>query len=170
MKLYTGTGDEGITSLMNGVRISKSEERIELLGTIDELSSYIGLAKVVLKEEQKQELSSIQKMLITIMAGVADTGNKDFQVTEEQITLIEKQIDSIENKFPRQKEFILYGECEESARLDVARSVARRAERCFKRVELRYDVDLRAMKYMNRLSDYLYILARYEDYQMRKNA
>lgn len=169
MKLYTGTGDEGITSLMNGVRLAKSEERIELLGTIDELSSYIGLAKVVLKEGQKQELSSIQKMLITIMAGVADTGNKDFQVTKEQITLIEKQIDSIENKFPRQKEFILYGECEESARLDVARSVARRAERCFKRVELRHDVDLRAMKYMNRLSDYLYILARYEDYQMRKN-
>lgn len=170
MRLYTGTGDEGMTSLMNGVRISKSEERIELLGTIDELSSYIGLAKVVLKEEQKQELSSIQKILITIMAGVADAKNKEFQVKEEQITLIEKQIDNIENKFPRQKEFVLYGECEESARLDVARSVARRAERCFKRVELKYDVDLRAMQYMNRLSDYLYILARYEDYKMRKNA
>ena len=81
---------------------------------------------------------------------------------------MKSQIDKIENAFPREKKFILYGDCEASARLDVARSVARRAERCFKRVELQYHVDKKAMQYMNRLSDYLYIMARYEDYKENK--
>ena len=162
MKLYTGTGDTGMTSLLNETKVSKADDRIELLGTIDELSSNIGLAKVVVKEEQKRELSAIQQVLLTVMAGIADSANADFRVNNEQI---ESQIDKIENAFPREKKFILYGDCEASARLDVARSVARRAERCFKRVELQYHVDKKAMQYMNRLSDYLYIMARYEDYK-----
>lgn len=165
MKLYTGTGDTGMTSLLNETKVSKADDRIELLGTIDELSSNIGLAKVVVKEEKKRDLSAIQQVLLTVMAGIADSANADFRVNNEQITYIESQIDKIENAFPREKKFILYGDCEASARLDVARSVARRAERCFKRVELQYHVDKKAMQYMNRLSDYLYIMARYEDYK-----
>ncbi len=169
MKLYTKKGDSGMTSLMNGVQVSKTDDRVELLGTIDELSSHIGLAKILLSEDSKKELSSIQESLITIMAGIADPRNLNFKVKEEQITYIEEQIDKIENSFPREKKFILYGGCESSARLDIARAVARRAERRFRKVELHYGVDLKAMQYMNRLSDYLYILARYEDYKAKKH-
>ena len=106
MKLYTGTGDTGMTSLLNETKVSKADDRIELLGTIDELSSNIGLAKVVVKEEQKRELSAIQQVLLTVMAGIADSANADFRVNNEQITYIESQIDKIENAFPREKKFI----------------------------------------------------------------
>ena len=92
MKLYTGTGDIGMTSLLNETKVSKADDRIELLGTIDELSSNIGLAKVVVKEEQKRELSAIQQVLLTVMAGIADSANADFRVNNEQITYIESQI------------------------------------------------------------------------------
>lgn len=170
MKLYTKKGDSGMTSLMNGMQVSKTDDRIELLGTIDELSSYIGFAKGLLDLETKEKLSSIQQLLITIMAGIADPRNLDFKIKEEQIVEIEEQIDLTENSFPREKKFILYGGCESSARLDVARAVARRAERRFHKVNLHYGVDLKAIKYMNRLSDYLYILARYEDYKQQKKA
>ena len=83
----------------------------------------------------------------------------------KQITYIESQIDKIENAFPREKKFILYGDCEASARLDVARVSCKACRKMLKRVELQYHVDKKAMQYMNRLSDYLYIMARYEDYK-----
>lgn len=168
MKLYTKKGDSGMTSLMNDVQVSKTDDRIELLGTIDELSSNIGLAKILVPEDVKKELSSVQERLITIMAGIADPRNLDFKIKDEEITYIEKQIDKVENAFPREKKFILYGGCESSARLDVARAIARRAERRFRKVSLHYGVDMKAMQYMNRLSDYLYVLARYEDYKDKK--
>ena len=75
MKLYTKKGDSGMTSLMNDVQVSKTDDRIELLGTIDELSSNIGLAKILVPEDVKKELSSVQERLITIMAGIADPRN-----------------------------------------------------------------------------------------------
>ena len=107
MKLYTKKGDSGMTSLMNDVQVSKTDDRIELLGTIDELSSNIGLAKILVPEDVKKELSSVQERLITIMAGIADPRNLDFKIKDEEITYIEKQIDKVENAFPREKKFIL---------------------------------------------------------------
>ena len=165
MNIYTKTGDGGSTSLGNGVRVLKSDERIELLGTIDELSSHMGLAKVAAPAELKAQLSQIQKELIGIMAGIASPGDRQYKVKPEQVACLEAEIDRIENSFPRLKEFVLYGGCELSARLDVARAVARRAERCFKRVANRYSADALAMQYMNRLSDFLYVSARYVDYR-----
>lgn len=165
MKLYTKTGDNGMTSLMNHVAVSKADERIELLGAIDELSAHIGHAKLLVCEKGNARLSRIQGELMGIMAGIADPKNPDYKVKEEQIEALERNIDKMESSFPRQKKFVLYGGCEVSARFDLARAVARRAERCFIRVKNRYGADPGALKYMNRLSDYLYISARMLDYQ-----
>lgn len=165
MGLYTKQGDNGMTSLMNGSRVSKCDDRMELLGTIDELSSHIGLAKVVADEGVKKSLSRIQYELIQMMAKIADSRNSDYEFGEEQIRYLEEQIDRLEEAFPREKKFVLYGGCELSARLDVARAVARRVERRFWRVKRTYQVDTKALQYINRLSDYLYIEARYADFR-----
>lgn len=165
MKLYTKQGDSGMTSLMNGIKVSKHDERMELLGTIDELSSHIGLAKVTAGQEIQNRLSKIQGELIQMMAKIADPRNSKYSFTEEQVLYLENAIDRLENAFPREKKFVLYGGCELSARLDVARTVARRAERRFWKVSKSYNTDAKALQYMNRLSDYLYIEARYADYK-----
>ncbi len=165
MDIYTKQGDGGKTSLMNGVRIPKSDDRIELVGTIDELNSVIGLAKVIAVSPLRDALSCRQKDLMKIMSGIADPRNADYHLTKEVVLALEEEIDSMESKFPRAKEFVLYGGCEQSARLDVARAVARRAERRFYKVSQNYGADPKAMQYMNRLSDYLYVAARYADYQ-----
>lgn len=165
MKIYTKNGDKGTTSLMNGISVSKSDDRIELLGTIDELSSHIGLAKVQADYALKDNLSKIQRNLIQIMAGIADPRDLNYRVKEESIVELEQMIDEMESAFPRAKEFVLYGGCELSGRLDVARAVARRSERRFRKVTQYYGADAKAAKYMNRLSDYLYVCARYADYK-----
>lgn len=163
MSIYTKNGDAGTTSLINEISVSKADERIELLGTIDELSSYIGFVKVIAEESLKERLSEIQEDLMLIMAGIADTTNIDYIIEEEKIKKLEDEIDNIESSFARKKEFVLYGDCELSARLDLARAVTRRAERCLARVNLCYELNINTTIYMNRLSDYLYILARFED-------
>lgn len=164
MSIYTKRGDSGTTSLMNGISVSKSDDRIELLGTIDELNSVIGLAKVISEDSLHEHLSKIQKRLMQIMAGIADPRNLDYRCHKEEILALEELIDHMEASFPRAKEFVLYGGCELSARLDMARAVARRAERRFRKVAQYYGADPKAMQYLNRLSDYLYVAARYSDY------
>lgn len=170
MKIYTGGGDKGFTALMNNSRVSKTDDRIELLGMIDELSSHLGLSKVLADEVLKKELSDIQSTLMKIMAGISVTSSRQYRLTEADVTDLEEKIDRVEGAFPREKEFVLYGGCEVSARLDVARAVARRAERQFCRTIKYYNVDSQALRYMNRLADYLYVCARYADYQVRNNA
>ena len=165
MKIYTRRGDKGKTSLINEIEVSKSDERIELLGTIDELSSFIGFAKVVVDDELKQELSDIQKELMFIMAGIADGDNPMYQVDEDEIHALEEKIDQVEASFEREKKLVLYGDNEVSARLDLARVAARKAERYFWKIQKEYDLDILAIQYMNRLSDYFYILGRFEDYK-----
>ena len=169
MKIYTKKGDNGRTSLLNGTGVLKTDDRIELLGTIDELSSHIGLAKVLSGEQLRTELTHIQKNLMHIMSGVADPMKKDSRFDERETDTLEQWIDRIEDSFPRVKDFVLYGGCEQSARLDVARAVARRAERRFRLVAQKYIADKKAMQYVNRLSDYLYVAARYADYQAENN-
>lgn len=169
MSIYTKKGDGGKTSLMNGVSISKSDDRIELVGTIDELNSAIGLAKVLADDAGKEKLSLVQRELMQIMAGIADPGKRDYRISEAQIQNLEQQIDHMESSFPRAKEFVLYGGCELSARLDMARAIARRAERRFQKVSQFYGVDPKALQYVNRLSDYLYVTARYVDHLASSN-
>lgn len=164
MKVYTKGGDAGFTSLLNNSRVSKTDDRIELLGTIDELNSHLGLAKVAAEDGLKEDLCTVQRTLMKLMAGVASTVSNSYKLSEAETTVLEEKIDRMEAAFPRTKDFILYGGCELSARLDVARAVARRAERQFCRVAKYHDVDIQAQKYLNRLADYLYICARYADY------
>ena len=163
MKIYTRRGDKGKTSLINEIEVSKADERIELLGTIDELSVAIGFAKVIMEDSVKEDLSSIQKELMFIMAGIADVDNPMYQVDEDEIIALEAKIDELENSFEREKKLVLYGDCEESARLDMARVATRKAERYFWKIQKKYNLDILATRYMNRLSDYFYILARFED-------
>lgn len=166
MKVYTKKGDRGNTSLANGMSVSKSDDRIELVGTIDELNSYIGHAKVISETRLKSSLTEIQRILMKIMAGVADPRNLDYRMTVQETSALEEKIDELEASFPRVKDFVLYGGCELSARLDIARAVTRRAERRFRKVSQNYGADAHAMQYMNRLADYLYIEARYADHQV----
>ena len=165
MKVYTKKGDRGNTSLANGMSVSKSDDRIELVGTIDELNSYIGHAKVISETRLKSSLTEIQRILMKIMAGGGGPRNLDYRMTAQETSALEEKIDELEASFPRVKDFVLYGGCELSARLDIARAVTRRAERRFRKVAQNYGADAHSMQYMNRLADYLYIEARYADYQ-----
>ena len=165
MKIYTRKGDTGRTSLLQGTGVLKTDDRIELLGTVDELNSHIGMAKVIAEEPLRTELTHIQKNLIHLMSGVADPLKREYRFDEAETAKLESWIDRLEDSFPRVKDFVLYGGCEQSARLDLARAVARRAERCFHRVAQKFVADKRAIQYVNRLSDYLYVSARYADYQ-----
>lgn len=167
MKLYTKQGDGGKTSLANGGKVPKYDDRMELLGAIDELSAQIGMAKVVADPELKERLARIQRDLMQLMAKVADQRQHAYSFSQEQVSFLEEEIDRLEEAFPRKKEFVLYGGCELSARLDVARTVARRAERRFWKATQWYGGDTKAQQYINRLSDYLYIEARYADYRAK---
>lgn len=165
MSIYTKTGDGGTTRLMKLQNVSKSDDRIQLLGNIDELTSNLGLAKSMEnREEIRFEIERIQENLMIIMAGVADQFNKEYKLNEEEVIHLEKEINKIEDTFPREKKFVLPGECELSARYDVARTVARRAERWLTIVNRKFDADSGARKYMNRLADYIYMVARQTDY------
>lgn len=165
MKIYTMTGDGGYTSLLNNSRVSKTDDRIELLGSIDELSSHLGLAKVAADISFKEDISNIQSTLIKLMASVASNASSQYALSQDDVKFLESKIDEMENGFERQKGFVLYGGCELSARLDVARAVCRRAERAFCRTLRFHRLDSNAGKYLNRLADYLYVCARCADYK-----
>ena len=115
----------------------------------------------------KKELSTVQEDLITIMAALADLPNDTYRINPERIIEMENEIDKLEKSFSRKSGFVLYGGCELSAKLDVARAYTRKAERNMVKVNQTYLINENVMKYMNRLSDYLYIMARYQDDRSR---
>ncbi len=184
MNIYTKGGDKGITNLIHTKNVSKSDDRIQLVGSIDELTSHLGLVKTLLREQKSgaagagsrtadgaaaqakralELFEEIQQTLITVMAGVADPYNKDYKIGDEKTETLEAEIDRLEALFERPKRFILPGQNRLSAEIDIARTVARRAERALASVSVKFGSDNGTKKYMNRLADYLYVLARYED-------
>lgn len=164
MNIYTKNGDKGTTDLIRTKNVSKSDDRIQLVGTIDELTSHLGLVKTMLRDNDAiRILEGIQGTLITIMAGVADPFNREYKIGDEKTELLEAEIDRMEGLFERPKKFILPGGSRLSAEIDVARTVARRAERALALVGIKFGADTGTKKYMNRLADYLYVLARYID-------
>lgn len=164
MSIYTKGGDKGTTSLVHTKNVSKSDDRIQLEGTIDELTSHIGVVKTMVGDgETIRFLEKIQENLITVMAGVADPYNREYKISDDKTELLEEEIDRLEGLFNRPKQFILPGSCRLSAEIDVTRTVARRAERALAAVSVKFGSDSGTKKYMNRLADYLYVLARYED-------
>jgi cob(I)alamin adenosyltransferase len=174
LKIYTKTGDNGTTSLIGGTKVPKSHLRIEAYGTVDELNSYIGLCKDLLADNQnKSILQEIQDRLFTIGSSLACDPIKAPKIRipdlkESDVVLLEKEIDKRNEVLPEMKNFILPGGHVVVSHLHIARCVCRRAERCCVRLELEsLEVDPIIIKYLNRLGDYLFILARYVAHQLK---
>jgi cob(I)alamin adenosyltransferase len=172
-KIYTKTGDKGSTSLIGGTKVLKSDLRIEAYGTIDELNSYIGLCSDLLADESsKKILREIQDRLFTIGSSLAcdpekETKMKIPDLREEDIVLLEKEIDSMDEQLPELKSFILPGGHPAVSHIHIARCICRRAERNCVRLqnEISEDSPL-IIKYLNRLSDYLFELSRFVAHQL----
>ena len=161
MNINTKNGDGGMTSLVHGPSIPKSDDRIELLGTLDELMSHLGLVKAKWNSEQeKNMLESVQKALRLIMDLTEDPHNRKNRLEEGAVEKLEAEIGRLKETLPVREGSVLPGANSLSAEVDVARSVARRAERRLSTVSIKFGSDAVARKYMNRLGDYLYVLAR----------
>jgi len=165
MKIYTKTGDKGTTALLGGTRVSKHHLRIEAYGTVDELNSFLGLARDHLtSEDDRQLLLEIQERLFTLGATLATepskTNVKKPDLTEGDIETLEKAIDAMNLQLLELKNFILPGGHPAVSALHIARSVCRRAERATTRISETEQVDEIIIRYLNRLSDFLFVLAR----------
>jgi cob(I)alamin adenosyltransferase len=159
MKIYTKTGDAGTTALFGGKRVSKADLRVDAYGTVDELNSYLGL----LFEEDS--IIHIQDRLFTLGAMLAtEPGNtkvKVPQLSEADITFLEKGIDKMEETLEPMRHFILPGGNQAVSFCHIARTVCRRAERLAVALNSAEPIDPLIIKYLNRLSDYLFVLSRY---------
>lgn len=167
-KIYTKTGDQGKTSLIGGTKVPKSNIRIEAYGTVDELNSFIGLtADQLTDQHSKNILKEIQDRLFTIGSALACDPDKESQLKipdlkESDVELLEKEIDNMNEELTDMKSFILPGGHVAISTAHVTRCVCRRAERiCVNMQEHNLSVDALVIKYLNRLSDYLFVLARY---------
>ena len=168
LKIYTKTGDLGKTSLIGGTKVSKNNIRIETYGTIDELNSYIGLVSDQTKDDHsKNILKEIQDRLFTIGSSLAcdpdrETKMKIPDLKESDVEFLEKEIDKMNDQLPEMKHFILPGGHIAVSITHIARCVCRRAERwCVNMQEEYLFIEPLIIKYLNRLSDYLFVLARY---------
>ncbi len=168
MRIYTKTGDGGKTSLIGGTKVFKSNPRIEAYGTVDELNSYIGLVSDFSNDNHvKETLKEIQDRLFTIGSELACDSDKETKVFipdlhESDVEILEKEMDKMDEELPVMKHFILPGGLPVVSFAHVARCVCRRAERsCVNLKEKEEKVDPLIIKYLNRLSDYLFTLARY---------
>lgn len=167
-KIYTKTGDHGKTSLIGGTKVPKSHLRIEAYGTVDELNSYIGLLNDQLTDPASNKiLREIQDRLFTIGSSLACDPDKEPKMklpdlSEADVSLLENEIDRMNETLRPMRSFILPGGHTSVSFAHVARCVCRRAERhCVNMKELEMFVDPLIIKYLNRLSDYLFVLARY---------
>ncbi len=165
MKIYTKTGDKGETSLIGGVRVKKSNLRIEAYGTIDELNSWIGVIRNIEEISNSQLFQKIQDVLFTIGSHLASHPEKGRmklpEILDADIELLEKDIDKMESELPPLTSFVLPGSSIQNGYCHIARTVCRRAERCVVELSLNEKVEEIVIRYLNRLSDYLFVLSRY---------
>jgi len=174
MKIYTKTGDKGKTSLIGGTKVYKSDLRIESYGTVDELNSFVGLCLDHLKSHNiLNALTEIQDRLFTIGSALACDPEKETKLKipdlhEADVELLEKEIDKMNVVLPAMKSFILPGGHVAVSTLHVARCVCRRAERCCVRMQKKeLGIESLIIKYLNRLSDYLFVLARFAAHELK---
>ncbi|WP_121810713.1 cob(I)yrinic acid a,c-diamide adenosyltransferase [Mucilaginibacter kameinonensis] len=165
MKIYTKTGDKGFTSLIGGTRVPKHHIRIESYGTVDELNSYIGLIRDQdIDAHDKEVLKQIQDRLFTIGSSLAADPERSKMVIPDlylsDVEALETEIDNMNEKLPPLKHFILPGGSNVISFCHIARCVCRRAERITVQLAEESTVDEKVNIYLNRLSDYLFILAR----------
>jgi cob(I)alamin adenosyltransferase len=165
VKIYTKTGDKGTTALFGGKRVSKSDIRIDAYGTIDELNSWMGMLRdQPVNEKRKGEITSIQNKLFVIGSILATVpGNDKVKIpslSESDIETLERSIDNMELSLEPMKFFILPGGHISVSTAHLARTVCRRAERSVVLLDSTEAVDVLVIKYLNRLSDYLFVLCR----------
>ncbi|MBT0608660.1 cob(I)yrinic acid a,c-diamide adenosyltransferase [Aequorivita echinoideorum] len=172
MKIYTKTGDAGTTALFGGTRVPKHSIRIESYGTVDELNSYLGLIRSQqIDARSKEILVHIQDRLFTLGAILATDPAKAVlkngkerlnipKITEDDITLLETEMDKMNDALPEMTHFILPGGNTVVSYCHVARCICRRSERWTSRLNEEQPVESTVLKYLNRLSDYLFVLAR----------
>jgi cob(I)alamin adenosyltransferase len=165
MKIYTKTGDKGLTSLIGGTRVPKHHIRIEAYGTIDELNSYIGLVRdQEITQHHKDALTHIQDRLFTIGSLLASDPVKSRmklpELKEEDVTFLEQEIDRMNESLPEMRSFILPGGHTTVSFCHIARCVCRRAERLIVHLSEEEEVKEVIKIYVNRLSDYLFVLSR----------
>lgn len=174
-KIYTKTGDGGATRLLGGTSVLKSDLRIEAYGSLDELNSYIGLCRDLLRHELPachEQLYKVQDTIFvagSLLACGSDTGIKMHLpvIDVEQVTILEQLIDKMEAELPALKQFILPGGHPIVSQLHIARCICRRAERNCVRLQQESEVESLVIQYLNRLSDYLFVLARYAAYVLK---
>ena len=169
MKIYTKKGDKGKTSLFGGDRVAKSSLRIEAYGTVDELNSVVGLAASYSLSDKGQELlNKVQENLFVLGADLATPPSYKARINridEQAITFLEDIIDEMEEALDPLKNFILPGGSQQGATLHLARTVCRRAERAAVACSEQEEISELTIKYLNRLSDFLFVWARFENKQ-----
>ena len=165
MAIYTKTGDKGTTSLANGERVNKSDARLEAYGTVDELNSWIGLLRAALRNNElpavDHQLQWVQNKLFNLGAALSCAPGE--WVTETDVRQLEQWIDAMQAEVPKQHAFVLPAGGETACRCQVCRTVCRRAERRMLAIEEdgKKQVGDVAFQFVNRLSDYLFVLARF---------
>ncbi len=173
MKIYTKTGDIGETSLFGGKRLLKSNLRIEAYGTVDELNSFIGLVRdVQTNKEQLDILKEVQDRLFTIGATLASAPDSNAHkavpdLYEDDVVLLETAIDNMDKVLPPITHFVLPGGHVHVSYCHIARTVCRRAERLVVALNSQNEIAPLAIKYLNRLSDYLFVLGRKMAYDLQ---
>ena len=161
-KIYTKTGDAGETALGNGARVAKHSTRVESYGTVDECNATVGMARLHAEGEMDARLELIQNDLFDLGADLAtpESDGPALRITDEQVTRLETEIDAMNASLEPLTSFILPGGSQASAWLHLARTVVRRAERRMTELSSEEVVSEPAMRYVNRLSDHLFVLAR----------
>ena len=163
MSITTKTGDNGETSLLTGERVKKSGLRVDTYGTLDEVDSALGLARAFSdKDDVAERILKLQRKLPALMADFASCGTES-RITMEDVREIESWCDDVESDLPEEHAFIIPGGSQSGAMLDLARTTARRAERCACRLAETEEVAASDRIYLNRLSDYCYLLMRLEE-------
>lgn len=165
MKIYTKTGDKGKTSLLGGARVSKAHERIEAYGTVDELNAHMGLLRdQEVNAKRSVFVKNIQDVLFALGSNLAADPAKEKTIApvlkEEDITVLEQEIDRMNESLPEMRNFILPGGHPSVSFCHIARCVCRRAERLVIGLSEKEAVPEMVIKYLNRLSDYLFVLSR----------
>lgn len=165
-KVYTRTGDAGQTSLVGGIRVSKACARLEAYGTVDELSAHLGLLAAMLEEgAEKQQVQHIQNHLFNVCSNLATDQEQtplypSAQLNDEEAHQLEQAVDQMMNELPERQGFVLPGGTMAASQAHVCRTVCRRAERCIVALAEVATVSPEVTRYINRLSDYLFVLAK----------
>ena len=167
--IYTCTGDQGTTSLVGGMRVSKDSLRLHAYGTIDELNSHIGLLIAYITPNTPNEtvavVQKVQHKLFCLGAYLATANATTIDgISDDDISVIESAIDRLDSELPPLKAFVIPGGSRSAAQCHVCRTVARRAERLLVSLHNKQPICRLAIKYINRLSDFFFVLARYDNF------